>query len=103
MKHDLDRLAFDLQAAIESYQGAAMLLTTALAVIEGHGLGATTLADVALPQTLALLIDEALLKAECGRDLVQVWGNRLAEPTAESPGVGSAVAILCPQRPNECA
>ena len=103
MKHDLDRLAFDLQAAIESYQRAAMLLTTALAVIEGHGLGATTLADVALPQTLALLIDEALLKAECGRDLVQVWGNRLDEPTTESPGVGSAVAILCPQRPNGCA
>ena len=103
MKHDLDRLAVDLLAAIESYQGAAMLLTTALAVIEGHGLGATTLANVALHQTLALLIDEALLRAECGRDLVQAWGNRLDEPTPERPGWPCPVAILCPQRTNECA
>jgi hypothetical protein len=103
MKHDLDRLAVDLQAAIETYQDAAILLTTALAVIEGHELGATTLPTSELRQALARLIQVAVREAECGRDLVQAWGNRLDEPTPERPGWPCPVAILCPQRTNECA
>lgn len=87
MKHDLDRLAVDLQAAIETYQDAAILLTTALAVIEGHELGATTLPTSELRQALARLIQVAVREAECGRDLVQAWGNRLDEPTP-APGRG---------------
>ena len=85
MSANLEDLAIALQAAVESCQDAAMLLKTALAVIEGHELGATTLPEPILSQALALLIQEALLDAECGRDLVQVWGEHLAAPISENP------------------
>lgn len=91
---DLNNLSVDLQAAVEAYRDAAMLLSAAVAVIEGHELGATTFSTLELRQALARLIQAALAGAECGRDLVQGWGDRLAEPTPESPGLAGRVSRL---------
>lgn len=94
MSDNLEDLVVALEAAVESYQDAAMILRAAVAVIEGHELGAASLSTSELRQALARLIQAALLDAECGRDLVQTWGERLAEPISESPGLACRASHL---------